>query len=44
MKLNLIKNRLEHNIIYLESNLVSGMYILQILSEKGLVSKRFIKL
>jgi hypothetical protein len=44
MKLNLIKNRLEHNIIYLDSNLVPGMYILQIISEKGLVSKRFIKL
>lgn len=44
MKLNFVKSRLDHNIIYLESNLVPGMYILQILSEKGLVSKRFIKI
>ena len=43
MKLRLIKNRLENNVVYFDSNLVPGMYILQIISEKGLVSKKFIK-
>ena len=44
MKLRLIKNKLENNVISLDDNLVPSMYILQIISEKGLISKKLIKL
>lgn len=44
LKLRSIKNRLENNIISFDDNLVPGMYILHIICDKGLLSKKIIKL